>query len=289
MTLDQWKSKGSYTSVLGHQIFTQEEGSGDTILLIHGFPTASWDWWQMWPELASRYHVLAIDMLGFGYSDKPKNQKYSILEQADIIEDFLAQKGVKEVKILCHDYGDTVAQELLARHEDRALGNQGGVDITSLCFLNGGLFPETHRALPIQKLLMSPIGWVISRVFSRKKLGVSFKKVFGPKTQPTESELDEFWSLITHKGGNRIIHKLIWYMQDRIDNRERWVGAMQKTQVPLRVIDGVVDPISGVHMTERYKELIPNPDIVLLDDIGHFPLIEAPKDVLKHYLEFINP
>jgi len=82
---------------------------------------------------------------------------------------------------------------------------------------------------------------------------------------------------------------LIWYMQDRIDNRERWVGAMQKTQVPLRVIDGVVDPISGVHMTERYKELIPNPDIVLLDDIGHFPLIEAPKDVLKHYLEFINP
>jgi len=289
MTLQQWKSKGAYSDVLGHQIFTQEEGSGDTILLIHGFPTASWDWWQMWPELASRYHVLALDMLGFGYSDKPQNQKYSIIEQADIIEAYLTKKDVQQVKMLSHDYGDTVAQELLARHEDRVQSDQQGVDISSMCFLNGGLFPETHRALLIQKLLMSPIGWIISRIFNRKKLGESFKKVFGPNTQPTESELDEFWSLITYNRGNRIIHKLIWYMQDRIDNRERWIGAMQKTKVPLRVIDGVVDPISGVHMTERYTDLIPNPDVVLLDDIGHFPLIEAPKEVLKYYLEFIEP
>ena len=109
MTLEQWKNKGGYDKVLGHQIFTQEEGSGETILLIHGFPTASWDWWQMWSDLASRYHVLALDMLGFGYSNKPKDQKYSILEQADIIEAFLDQKDVKHVKILSHDYGDTVA------------------------------------------------------------------------------------------------------------------------------------------------------------------------------------
>ncbi len=288
MTLDQWKSKGHYTTVQGHQIFTQEEGKGETVLLIHGFPTASWDWWQMWAKLASQYHVLALDMLGFGFSDKPKKRKYSILEQADIIEAFLDQKGVNKAKILCHDYGDTVAQELLARHEDRVGNQTRGVHIESLCFLNGGLFPETHRALLIQKLLMSPVGWIISRVFSRKKLGESFKKVFGPNTQPTESELDEFWSLITYNKGNRIIHKLIWYMQDRIDNRERWVSAMQKTEVPLRVIDGVVDPVSGIHMTERYRELIPNPDVVLLEEIGHFPLVEAPEETLHHYLDFIK-
>ncbi len=288
MTLEQWKQKGSYREVLGHKIFTQEEGSGETVLLIHGFPTASWDWWQMWPGLVARHHVLALDMLGFGFSDKPKNQAYSILEQADIIEAFLKQEDVQRVHILSHDYGDTVAQELLARHEDRITSGVIGPYIVSLCFLNGGLFPETHRALRIQRLLMSPIGWIVSRIFSRKKLGESFKKVFGPATQPTESELDEFWSLITYKGGNRIIHKLIWYMQDRIDHRERWVGAMQQTQVPLRVIDGVVDPISGIHMTERYRELIPHPDVVLLEDIGHFPLIEAPDETLTHYLAFVE-
>ena len=62
--------------------------------------------------------------------------------------------------------------------------------------------------------------------------------------------------------------------------------AMQRGEVPLRVIDGEVDPISGAHMVARYRELIPNPDTVLLAEIGHYPQTEAPVQVLKHYLEF---
>ena len=77
-------------------------------------------------------------------------------------------------------------------------------------------------------------------------------------------------------------------MQERADNRERWVGGMQKTIVPLRLIDGVYDPISGQHMVDRYKEIIPNSDVIELADIGHFPLVEAPNAVLKAYFEFIK-
>ena len=54
----------------------------------------------------------------------------------------------------------------------------------------------------------------------------------------------------------------------------------------MRVIDGEADPISGGHMVERYRQLIPNPDTVVLPGIGHYPQIEAPAQVLKHYLEF---
>ena len=61
---------------------------------------------------------------------------------------------------------------------------------------------------------------------------------------------------------------------------------MQRGEVPLRVIDGEVDPISGAHMVERYRKLIPNPDTVLLPGIGHYPQNEAPGLVLKQYLEF---
>ncbi len=288
MTLANWKNKGQFFDYKTHQIFTIDEGSGEVLLLIHGFPTASWDWWQMWGRLSAQYRVLTLDMIGFGFSDKPRKYPYNIFDQADLIGQFLNSKQIKSVKVLSHDYGDTVAQELLARYNDRVTNKQEGLIITSLCFLNGGLFSETHQPLLIQKLLMSPIGSIVAQLFNREKLGKNFKRIFGPKTQPTEKELDEFWSLIHTNGGKYVFHLLIRYMQERKDNRERWVGAIQQATIPIRLIDGTYDPISGQHMADRYKEIIPNPDVIELEAIGHFPLIEAPGLVLKHYLEFLH-
>lgn len=287
MTLTDWKNKGAYFNYKSHQIFTIDEGEGAVILAIHGFPTASWDWWQMWEKLMANHRVLTLDMIGFGFSDKPEKYSYSIFDQADLLEQWLDTKQIKKVKIISHDYGDTVAQELLARYNDRMEQKKNGLEIESICFLNGGLFPETHHALLIQKLLMSPIGSLIGGLLNRKKLGKSFKRIFGPNTQPTEKELDQFWNLIDYNNGKAVSHLLIRYMQERADNRERWVGGMQKATIPLRLIDGVHDPISGQHMADRYKEIIPNPDVIELADIGHFPLIEAPDLVLKSYFEFI--
>jgi pimeloyl-ACP methyl ester carboxylesterase len=153
-------------------------------------------------------------------------------------------------------------------------------------FLNGGLFPETHRKLLVQKLLLSPLGWLVGRMFSREHLVKSFAKIFGPDTRPSESELDDFWSLIETNQGPRIIHRLINYIPERIVQRDRWLAAMRRGDVPMRVIDGAVDPISGAHMVERYRELIPNADTVLLQGIGHYPQTEAPALVLEHYLSF---
>jgi pimeloyl-ACP methyl ester carboxylesterase len=184
------------------------------------------------------------------------------------------------VHVLAHDYGDSVAQELLARHYE------GRFSMASCVFLNGGLFPETHRPALVQKLLLSPLGWMIGRAFGRNALANSFSQIFGPNTRPSESALDDFWSLIDCNDGTRILHKLIAYIPQRRRMRQRWVDAMQRGEVPLRVIDGEVDPISGVHMVERYHQLVPNADTVLLANIGHYPQIEAPVQVLKHYLAF---
>ncbi len=287
MTLLDWKNKGEYFNYKSHNIFNVDEGNGDVILAIHGFPTASFDWHKMWIQLTANHRVLTLDMIGFGFSAKPKKYNYSIFDQANLIEDFLTHKQVNKVKIICHDYGDTVAQELLARYNNRILNKEKGLEITTICFLNGGLFPETHKPLLIQKLLMSPLGSIVSRLFTRKKLGKNFKTIFGPKTQPTENELDEFWSLINYNGGKYVFHLLIRYMKERVNNRERWVKAIQQSKIPVRLINGVYDPISGQHIADRYKELIPNADVVELKDIGHFPLIEAPNLVLKHYFEFL--
>ncbi|WP_454564876.1 alpha/beta fold hydrolase [Pseudomonas sp. AIG] len=276
-----WRKRSQTFVFRGQPIRYWTAGQGEPLLLIHGFPTASWDWHYLWQPLAQRYRVIACDMLGFGDSAKPLNHTYSLLEQADLQQALLAHVQVEQpVHVLAHDYGDSVAQELLARHyEDK-------IEVASCVFLNGGLFPETHRPVLMQKLLLSPLGWMIGRAFTRDALVKSFRQIFGPQTRPSESELDDFWSLVDSNRGPRIMHKLISYIPERRVQRDRWVMAMQRGEIPLRVIDGEVDPISGAHMVERYRELIPDADTVLLPGIGHYPQTEAPVQVLKHYLAF---
>ena len=279
--LRAWRKRGQSFVFRGRTIRYWVAGQGEPLLLIHGFPTASWDWHYLWQPLAQRNLVIACDMLGFGDSAKPLDHDYCLLEQADLQQALLDHLRVRQpVHVLAHDYGDSVAQELLARH------HEGRFQMASCVFLNGGLFPETHRLVLVQKLLLSPLGWMIGRAFGRNALSDSFSQIFGAQTRPSESALDDFWSLINCNDGPRILHKLINYIPQRRRLRERWVGALQRGDVPLRVIDGEVDPISGAHMVERYHQLVPHADTVLLANIGHYPQIEAPVQVLKHYLEF---
>ena len=279
--LRAWRKRGQSFVFRGRTIRYWVAGQGEPLLLIHGFPTASWDWHYLWQPLAQRNLVIACDMLGFGDSAKPLDHDYCLLEQADLQQALLDHLRVRQpVHVLAHDYGDSVAQELLARH------HEGRFQMASCVFLNGGLFPETHRLVLVQKLLLSPLGWMIGRAFGRNALSDSFSQIFGAQTRPSESALDDFWSLIDCNDGPRILHKLINYIPQRRRLRERWVGALQRGDVPLRVIDGEFDPISGAHMVERYRQLVPHADTVLLTNIGHYPQIEAPVQVLKHYLEF---
>lgn len=291
-TLAAWQAAGQRFTHRGHSIFYRAGGhghgrGGPALLLIHGFPTASWDWAPLWPSLCARFaSVIAVDMIGFGFSAKPRDYPYSIFDQADLHEALLRALGIAQVHLLAHDYGDTVAQELLARHEDRQARGDASLRVRSCVFLNGGLFPESHRPRLIQKLLRSPLGGFVARLSSRRTFGRQFAAVFGPRTQPSAAELDDFWTLIATHGGERLSHRLLHYIPERRLHCARWVGVLQTTAVPLRVIDGAADPVSGAHMVRRYRELVPNPDTVLLAGIGHYPQIEAPSAVLTAFESF---
>src|SRR5690606_42009326 len=104
--------------------------------------------------------------------------------------------------------------------------------------------------------------------------------------QPPEQEREAFWARMLADIGAAVLPRLIRYMAARPVHRDRWVAAMQRAVVPLRVIDGAEDPISGMHMVERYRELMPEAETVLLRGIGHYPQVEAPELVLEHYLAF---
>lgn len=286
MELEEWRRLGKTFSHRDHAIFYREDGEGEALLCIHGFPTASWDWHRLWPELRKRFRVVAPDMVGFGFSAKPVDYDYSIFDQATLHEELLASLRIDRCHVLAHDYGDTVAQEMLARFEERGRGAPPLPDLLSVCFLNGGLFPESHRARLVQRLLMTPLGPLLGRLTNERGFSRSLAAVFGPRTRPSREELREFWRLMAHAGGPRIVHKLIRYIEERRRFRDRWVGALRDARIPLRFINGPADPVSGGHMAERYREIVPLPDVVLLDEIGHYPQVEDPAGVLREYFSF---
>ena len=292
ISLSDWQAQGESFDWKGHEIFTIQGGdwSDSTkpiLCLIHGFPTASWDWAHQWATLAEHFRLCALDMIGFGLSEKPTGYPYTMMDQADLHEAWLTTLGVERYHILAHDYGDTVAQELLARHIDREASDDAGLRVLSAIFLNGGLFPELHRARLSQKLLNSPIGGLVSRLMTRDRFGTGLNEVFGPDTQLNDEEIDAFWELANTNGSmTRIGHRLIKYIEDRKRYRERWVGALQANAVPMRVIDGALDPVSGIHMVEYYRKIVPDPDCVVLETVGHYPQLEAPEAVLKAVLDF---
>jgi len=286
--LSAWKSAGRTLDYRTHEIFFRRQGVGDAVVLIHGFPTASWDWHGVWDGLVARYDVIAPDLIGFGFSSKPLAYDYSLIDQAKLVEALLAAEQITDVHIVAHDYGDTVAQELLARHAERQAGAGGGLHVRSVCLLNGGIFPGVHRPLTIQKLLAGPLGRWIGPLLSVRSLRRSFNRIFGPDTQPTEDEIRDFWTLIETNDGRRMVHVLSRYMHERSAYRGRWVGALETAVMPLRMINGSSDPISGAHVARHYRETIPEPDVIELAGIGHYPQIEAPDAVLRGIVELID-
>jgi pimeloyl-ACP methyl ester carboxylesterase len=282
-TFDEWRRTATTFHHRGHAISYRIVGDGPVLLAIHGFPSASWDWAPIWPQLTSRFRVIAADMLGFGDSDKPRRYDYSIVDQASLHESLVRSLGIDRVHVLAHDYGVSVAQELLARHEARA---PNALALASICFLNGGLFPEQHRPRMVQRLLASPVGFLIGRLSRKETFRRGLTDVFGPRTPPSAQLVDELWTLLRHNDGQAVLHRLIGYMAERRRLRDRWVGALITSRVPRRLIDGPLDPVSGAHLAARYRELVPEADVVELPGIGHYPQVEDPRGVLRAFFEF---
>lgn len=283
MNLKIWQQAGNYFDYQGNNIFYRLSQKSDEVLLcLHGFPSASFDYHKIWQELSKSFSLLAFDMIGYGFSAKPVNFDYTTFQQVDVLQALLEHLNIKKIHILAHDYGNTITQELLARAEEKRLS----FTIESICLLNGALFPETHRPILAQKILISPIGFLFGKLITDSRFKQGLASVFGKNTQPTEAELNDFVTLFRFNGGKKIAHKLIRYMTERQKYRERWVGALERTKVPLRFINGLADPVSGAHLVRRFREVLPQTDIIELIEIGHFPHFETPEKTLQYFFEF---
>ena len=284
--LRDWREGGERVSTPLGPLFVrrQVEPRLPLLLLIHGFPSASWDWAPLWEPLSKHFSLLTLDLLGFGDSAKPRGHRYTIAEQAELCEWLLRRESAWDYHVLAHDYGVTVAQELLARQRDKRKPRPA---LRSVLFLNGGLFPETHRPRPVQRLLAAPlIGPLVARATGKARFAASLRAVFGPQTPPDPRVVDGLWTLLRTNDGHLALSRLLRYMAERRKQRARWVGALEQVPVPMGFVNGSADPVSGAHAAGRWRELLGADDLFELAGVGHYPQLEAPALVLEAAMAF---
>ncbi len=282
--LSNWMTQGRFIQLRGHSVFVRQGGTGPTLLLIHGFPTSSFDWHAIWPQLTAHFNVVAPDMLGMGFSDKPTQHSYGLMEHVDLHEALLARLRVRTAYVMAHDLGVSVAQEMLARR----MTATGLPLIQRVVLLNGGLCPQAYQPRWIQHMLSSPLGQFIGPRLPRRAFERSIRTLFGPKTGPCPQLLQEFWELVTHNRGLAVAHRVGRFYIERLALSERLTAPLVQQVVPIRLVNGAADPNSGAHMADAYQALVPGADIQRLPGIGHWPQIEAAQAVSESAITFLQ-
>lgn len=277
-----WESRGTRLTVDGRSVWVldvpalddhgnDKHGNGDPLLMLHGFPSCSFDWRHVLDALRAHRRVIAVDFLGFGLSDKP-DLRYGMRLQADVVEGVTRQVGCTSVALLTHDMGDTVGGELLARSLEGTLP----FAITRRVLTNGSIYIDMAHLTTGQQLLLSlddaPTEFVQADGFKAGLAGT-----FSQKSAVGDDELDAQWLLAERNDGHRLLARTIRYIEDRRAEERRFTGAIETHPSPLGVVWGADDPIAVLAMTDELIRARPDAHLTILDGVGHYPMIEAPE------------
>ena len=291
MTSEKWKNKGSFITVFGRKTFVIDTSTltslaqsrdQETLVILHGYPTSSYDYHKVLTQLSKKYRVIIHDHLGFGFSYKPLAYSYSLIEQADFALQLWKQLGLKKVTLLAHDYGTSVATEIIARHNQQ----QTTLQIDKLLLCNGSMHIELSKLRTIQKLLKSKLtGKWVAKLTNYLIFKKNLRNVYFDKTKATESELKEMWFMLEHNNGRKVIHLLSNYINERYFFWHRWIGALKETKIPTKIIWAKNDPVAVAAIAELLTTEIPNNNLFWIDNCGHFPMLEKPDEWVSLVLE----
>ena len=198
LNVGAWESSGERRDLAGHSIFTLvapalEAERDEPLLVLHGFPSSSYDFAAVLDDLRRTRRVLLLDFLGYGLSAKP-DQAYTLAEQADIVMAFVAELGIERLALLSHDMGDTVGGELLARQLD----GTWPVEISRRVLTNGSIYIGMAQLSPGQQLLLALPDAMLDPESALDAASVQggLAATFSPASSVSDDELVAQWQLI---------------------------------------------------------------------------------------------
>jgi pimeloyl-ACP methyl ester carboxylesterase len=275
---DQWEGRGGRIPLAGYEVFVVDIDAGDSaghepVLIIHGFPTSSFDFHLIVDQLARDRRVVLFDMVGYGLSAKP-DLAYTVDIQADVAVALTERLGLERLSLLTHDFGDTVGGELLARQEE----GRWPVEIVRRVITNGSIYIQMAHLSDGQKFLLSLPDQRLDAAtpMDATTLAASLAAICSPSAKVSEEELEGTCELAARSGGLSLLPRTIRYIEERRRSEARFTGAIEDHPSPLHVVWGADDPIAVVAMVDHLQEVRPDTSVEILDGVGHFPMIEAP-------------
>src|SRR5271166_1456880 len=282
-SVSEWRDGGRLLPTPSGNVFVRSSaGDGPTVLLLHGYPSSSFDFRHVVPQLSGRAWV-TMDFLGFGLSDKPRPHRYSLLEQADLVQ-VVADTVTGPVVLIGHDMGTSVTTELLARDTEGRLP----FDLQKAVLTNGSVILARASLRPIQKVLRGPFGAVAARLINRRGFERGFAELFSAGHPLSTDEAEAQWALLSHNGGHRIAHLLISYLDEREWYATRWHGAVRDWPKPLGFVWGLEDPVATTNVLTGLRELRPAAPVIELPGLGHYPQVEDPDTFTKAVMAVLD-
>ncbi|NNF35530.1 MAG: alpha/beta hydrolase [Saprospiraceae bacterium] len=277
-----WKKKGNFLNG-DHRLFYLDINptSEKVILIFHGYPTCSYDYYDVVDQLSEEFRVIIPDFLGFGLSAKPAGHNYLLTDQADLMVLLLKSLNIKSLNIIAHDYGTSVFTEILARSEKGIM--PFAIRHATLC--NGSMLIHLSQLRPIQRLLKNPItGPLIALLSNEKTFHRNMKNIWGDPSIYNVDKMKVHWEMLKYDNGKKRLPRLTQYINQRYQNYDRWIGALKSTDIPIDILWAEEDPVAVIEMAYQLEEMIPNNRLTTMKGIGHYPMIEQPGRWSDHVL-----
>jgi pimeloyl-ACP methyl ester carboxylesterase len=251
-----WCDNGSYFSwqstlpvnadFAALNIFHTCQGSPEdpAMLLIHGYPTSSYDWAPLFAILSEDYYVCALDTPGYGFSDKPRgNFDYSIFDDAKLVDHYIREViGFDDFTLVTHDKGDSVGLALLQIYQDY---DEKPYTINHHVITNGNIYLPLAQLTTGQRTLLNPtLGPFASSLIGGQQIAGGIDEFF---VMPlSQDEIAAYASTFDYQGGTRVQHEIIEYLNERHDHENDWLQALSHSDIPTTIIWGEQDTVSPV-------------------------------------------
>ncbi len=299
---EEWRSRGGYFSwrpaqgdAASVQIFHIELGAPDAplLLLVHGWPTSSIDWFEVANQLSARFRVCALDFPGYGFSDKPPGWGYSLTRDAELVEFYLSEVIRAEVGVVvAHDRGDSVALLYAARSAQ----GRSAMQLEHLVLSNGNIFLPLSNLTGSQRQILDAASWdKVANALTPARLAEGIgASTFTPPRKAGDPEVEALAATFGHENGTRVLHETIQYLVERSQNEEAWLTALAEASFPVTVIWGLYDTVSpprvASYVWNEYLMLKPGGNrLYFIPDANHYLQVDRPDAFVKVLLHTLEP
>lgn len=277
---------GSWFAKLGPpdapvSLFYEDKGEGPPVLLIHGFGASTYTWRQIAPELAQNHRVIAVDMKGFGQSDKPFDENYSVFDQAELLTQLILNLDLRDLTVVGHSFGGGVALVLVLDEAERLKGR-----ITKLVLLDSIAYPQDipmfFRMLDMPVFSHVGVRMVPAAIQTRIALQIAYLD----NDKIEDEEVETYAApLRTAAGKHAIIHSARQIVPEGIEELSRRYKSIEQ---PTLILWCDHDRIVPLDVGLKLRRTLPNASLKLVEECGHMPHEEQPEKTLGLLRNFLD-